>query len=115
MPPGEDTGHYHEYSAPYIANACQYITRYTDSHSGDQLLCQDWTNIVNYWHYTFSHLWVCQDWTNVGSYWHTCMPVLLVYARLIPVLAHKVHVYWDARLLFFINITPSLIIFNIFD
>ena len=52
VPPGEDTGHYHEYSAPYIANTCQYITRYTGYHSGDQLFCQDWTNIVNYLHYT---------------------------------------------------------------
>ena len=91
VPPGEDTGHYHEYSAHYIANTCQYITRYTCSHSGDQSFCRDWTNIVNYWHSTISHLWVCQDWTNVGSYWHTCMPV---YANMISVLAHKVHVYW---------------------
>ena len=57
MPPGEDTGPYHEYSAPYIANTCQYITRYRGYHSGDQLFCQDWTNIVNYWHYTISHLY----------------------------------------------------------
>ena len=98
MPPGEDTGHYHEFSALYIANTCQYITRYTGCHSGDQLFCQDWTNIVNYWHYTISHLLVCQDWTNVGSYWHTRMPVVPVYASLIPVLARKVPVYWGAEI-----------------
>ena len=50
--PGEDTSHYHEYSAPYVVNTCQYITRYTGYHSGNQLFCQDWANIVIYWHYT---------------------------------------------------------------
>ena len=97
MPPGEVTT---KTTAPptkmyCFAILCQNITIYTVYHSDNQLFCQDWTNIAKYWHCNILHIRVCHDWTNVESYWHTCMPVLPVYAKLMPVLTHKINVYWS--------------------